>query len=242
MNKRPVSYFQTDPRWKNKDYSAAGESQKRTIGSSGCGPSCAAMLIETLTGKTFTPADACAWSLAHGYKAPNQGTYYSYFPAQFKAHGIECRQLNRANVYGKPNDPIHQKALELLKQGYYLIAVMGKGFWTTSGHYVVVWWADGKIRINDPNSTREARENGDPATFRSQVKYYWAIDAREHNSKEEDDMTYYKTINDVPAVYKPAVQKAIAAGALKGIGGATINVSEDFCRTLTVLDRLGVLK
>ncbi len=60
MNKRPVSYLQIDPRWKNKDYSAPGESQKRTIGSSGCGPSCAAMLIETLTGKTFTPADACA--------------------------------------------------------------------------------------------------------------------------------------------------------------------------------------
>ena len=132
--------------------------------------------------------------------------------------------------------------MELLKQGYYLIAVMGKGFWTTSGHYVVVWWADGKIRINDPNSTREARENGDPATFRSQVKYYWAIDARAHNAEEEDDMTYYKTINDVPAAYKPAVQKASASGALKGTGGWVINVSEDFCRTLTVLDRMGVLK
>ena len=30
------------------------------------------MLIETLTGKTFTPVDACAWSVEHGYKALNQ--------------------------------------------------------------------------------------------------------------------------------------------------------------------------
>lgn len=181
MNKQPVSYLQTDVRWKNKDYSAKGESKKRTIGSSGCGPTCAAMLIETITGKTFTPADACAWSLKHGYKAPNQGTYYSYFAPQFKEFGIGCEQLNWKNVYGKTSDPVHAKAFDLLKKGYYLIAVMGKGLWTTSGHFVVVWWEDGKVRINDPNSTKSDRLNGNLSTFKSQVKYYWAIDARKHN-------------------------------------------------------------
>jgi len=247
MNKRPVSYLQTDPRWASKDYSApSGESKKRTIGSSGCGPTCAAMLIETITGKTFTPADACAWSLKHGYKAPNQGTYYSYFAPQFKAHGIDCQQLNWNNVYGKPSDPVHKKALDLLKKGYYLIAVMGKGLWTSSGHFIVVWWEDGKVRINDPNSTKAARLNGDLSTFKKQVKYYWAIDARAYNNakeetEEDDDMIYYKTLNDVPAPYKAAVTKAVKAGALKGVGGNVLNVSEDMCRTLTVLDRLGVL-
>lgn len=243
MNKRPVSYLQTDPRWKNKDYSArTGESRKRTIGTSGCGPTCAAMLIETMTGKTFTPADACAWSLKRGYKAPNQGTYYSYFTPQFHAFGIKCEQLNWKNVYGKPSDPVHKKAFDLLKQGYYLIACMGKGLWTNSGHFVVVWWQDGKVRINDPNSTAANRTSGDFATFRNQVKYYWAIDARTHNTPEEDDdMTYYKTINEVPTAYKPSVQKAIKAGALKGTGGNVLNISEDLCRTLVILDRLGVL-
>ena len=59
--------------------------------------------------------------------------------------------------------------------------------------------------------------------------------------EEEDDMTYYKTLADVPAAYKAAVQKAVNAGALKGTGGNVLNISEDLCRTLTVLDRLGVL-
>lgn len=241
MNKRPVSYLQTDPRWKDVDYSAkTGESKKRTIGTSGCGPTCAAMLIQTITGKTYTPADACAWSRSRGYKAPNQGTYYSYFVPQFKAFGIACQQLNGANVYGKPSDPVHKKAFDLLKQGYYLIACMGKGHWTSSGHFVVVWWQDGKVRINDPNSVRADRVNGDFSLFRNQVKYYWAIDARAYN-KEDDDMEYYKTINDVPAGYKPAVQKVIKAGALKGTGGGVLNISEDNCRLLTILDRLGVL-
>ena len=59
--------------------------------------------------------------------------------------------------------------------------------------------------------------------------------------KEEDDMVIYKTLNDVPSGYKAAVQKAMDKDALKGTSGKEINVSEDLCRTLTVLDRLGKL-
>jgi len=61
------------------------------------------------------------------------------------------------------------------------------------------------------------------------------------NYEEDDDMVYYKTLNDVPSWYKPAVQKAISKGALAGTGGKEINVSEDLCRMLTILDRLGKL-
>jgi len=57
---------------------------------------------------------------------------------------------------------------------------------------------------------------------------------------EDDDMTYYKTLAEVPEWYKPAVQKAVDKGALNGTGNG-LNVSEDLCRTLTVLDRLGKL-
>lgn len=188
MNKQPVYYMQTDPRWKDKDYSTTGEST--TIGKSGCGPTCAAMLIQTLTGKTFTPLDACAWSLQRGYKACNQGTYYSYFVPQFKAYGIICERLNTSNIYGNKTSSFHTKAFDFLKQGYYLIACMGKGTWTSSGHYIVVWWEDGKVRINDPASTSSERLNGDLNTFKSQVKYYWAIDARKYNYSGED-----KTVN-----------------------------------------------
>ena len=64
--------------------------------------------------------------------------------------------------------------------------------------------------------------------------------AEEVNQRLEDDMTYYKHLNDVPEWYKPAVRKAMDAGALEGTGDG-INVSEDLCRTLTILDRLGKL-
>lgn len=231
MNKRPVSYLQTDPRWKNKPYRVPGENS--TIGDSGCGPTAAAMLIETITGKTYTPEDACAWSIAHGYKALRQGTYYAYFTPQFAEFGIDCQMLNWTNTYGKPDHPNHGKVVEKLKEGYYAIALMNKGLWTTSGHFVVLWWQDDKVRINDPASTRAARVNGDIRTFRSQAKYYWLIDAREFNT-EEDDMdqgkfntmfreamtSYRKELqdNDCGAWSEAARQWAIENGIIAGGG------------------------
>ncbi len=188
MNKQPVSYLQTDKRWKNKPYRVPGETS--TIGSAGCGPTAAAMLIETITGKTFTPVDACAWSVEHGYKALKQGTYYAYFEPQFAAFGLSCKMLNWQKSYGKPDHPNHDKVASMLKEGYYAIALMGPGLWTTGGHFVVLWWQDDKVRINDPASTKSARLNGDIKTFRSQVNYYWMVDARSFNNatdnKEEE--------------------------------------------------------
>lgn len=60
------------------------------------------------------------------------------------------------------------------------------------------------------------------------------------DEKEDDDMTYYKNIGDVPSYYRAAVDKAVKAGALSGTGDG-VNVSEDLCRILTVLDRMGKL-
>ena len=88
------------------------------------------------------------------------------------------------------------KAFSDMSQGYYLIALMKKGTWTGGGHFVVVWWADDKIRINDPASTRDKRLNGDPATFRNEAAYYWVVDAREYNNgtikQEDEDMDQEK--------------------------------------------------
>ncbi len=216
MNKRPVSYLQTDKRWKSKPYRVKGETS--TIGSAGCGPTAAAMLIETLTGKTFTPEEACAWSVAHGYKALNQGTYYAYFAPQFAEFGIKCWQLSWTNAYHNPSAKAHTQAMEYLKQGYYLIALMKRGTWTSSGHFIVVWWEDNKIRINDPASTRNKRLNGDPATFFNEAAYYWVVDARAYNNGGKTTAS--------PAEYSTYTVKAgdslSAVGAKVGVAWETI--------------------
>lgn len=125
--------------------------------------------------------------------------------------------MNWVNTYGKPNSDNHKKAFDLLKQGYYLIALMGKGLWTSSGHFVVVWWEDGKVHINDPASTKSARLTGDLTTFKSQVKYYWWIDARKHNNGGAAATTT-PTIATAPAA--TAIPERKATGVAKSFNKA----------------------
>ena len=82
------------------------------------------MVIATLADKSVTPVETCAWSVAHGYKALNQGTYYSYFKPQMAAYGIECRQLLSSRIINQPNHPIHDQVKDYLAKGYYVIALM----------------------------------------------------------------------------------------------------------------------
>ena len=74
--------------------------------------------------------------------------------------------------------------------------------------------------------------------FRADVSA--ALDAGPEAEKE-DNMTWYKTLDEVPEYYRPTVAKLVEAGALEGTGSDALNVSEDFCRAMTVLDRLGKL-
>ena len=242
MNKRPVSYLQTDARWKSKPYRVTGE--QSTIGSAGCGPSCAAMVISTLTGKTVTPMDTCAWSIQHGYKALNQGTYYSYFRPQMAAYGIDCKQLLGSRILNQPQHPIHEQVKQYLAEGYYVIALMGPGTWTKGGHFVLLWAWDDKVRICDPASTRAERLNGDPDTFRREVRMYWLVDAREFN-KGEDEVVTYKYLKDIPEKFRPIIDQLMTAGIIQGDGsdptgnGDVINLTHEQVRTLVFVYRGG---
>lgn len=189
---KPILYMQTNPKWKNVDYSVRGE--KTDIGESGCGPTCMAMVIATLKDKSVTPAETAKWSLEHGFKAVNQGTYYSYFAPQGKAYGIDVRQLNGVNLYKKNNavaKKCHDEALAEIKKGNLVIACMGKGRWTRSGHFVL-WYGieSGNALINDPYNTKADCLKAGLAIFQSEVKYYFVVDVASA-TKKEHTANYY---------------------------------------------------
>nr|WP_315021877.1 C39 family peptidase [uncultured Aminipila sp.] len=216
---KPISYLQTNPKWSGIDYSTKGE--KTTIGASGCGPSCMAMVIATLKNKAVTPKDTCAWALSHGFKAPNQGTYYSYFAPQGKAYDISIAQLNGSNLYGKTSQwasDYHTKALAEIKKGNMVICCMGKGNWTRSGHFILWYGLDksGKVLINDPNSTKIERTCAKLSLLQSQVKYYFIVDVDSCKSHSDN---YYKvkekySFNDTTMAYLEAYQYADSLFAL----------------------------
>ena len=86
---------------------------------------------------------------------------------------------------------------DALDRGELVIACMGPGNWTSSGHYVLAWKIDGDtIYINDPASTKAARTKGSYSLFRQQVKYYWVIE-RPEQPKEEDDMDINKLLKEM---------------------------------------------
>ena len=214
---KPTSYLQTDPRWANVDYSAKGE--KTTIGKSGCGPTAMAMVLATWADKSVTPKTECAWALAHGYKAPRQGTYYGYFAPAAKRFGLTCKMLNGASIYGKPNSPYHAHAKAAVDRGDLVIACMGRGLWTSSGHFVLVWKITGNtIYINDPASTRTARTQGDYSVFKHQVKHYFVVEKPatiQRPEKEDDDMDINKLLAEMTgaqayALYTKAMTFAAA--------------------------------
>ena len=171
--KQPLYYMQTDSRWKNFNYSAKGEST--TIGKAGCGPTSAAMVIASLKDGTVTPVTCAKWSLANGYKALHSGTYYSYFVPQMDAYGIKCRQLNQINNWHHNDQAkLRNSVSSYLKSGKWIIACMGKGTWTSSGHYVLAWGASGNtVYVNDPYSKATNRIKGNLNTFLNEAKYFW---------------------------------------------------------------------
>ena len=97
--------------------------------------------------------------------------------------------------------------------------------------------------IEGNTSERGSQDNGGMVCRKNRAYKYviGAVRPVFDAEREENDMIIYKTLNDVPSYYKAAVQKAVNKGALNGTGGKEINVSEDLCRTLTILDRLGKL-
>lgn len=190
MKTEPIKYMQTDSKWANISYSAPGEST--TIGKAGCGPTCMAMVIASIKDSKITPKETAAWSLKNGYKAKNQGTYYTYFAPQGKVYGINCGQLNGANIQGlsaSSAKSFHDLALAEIKNGNLVICCMGKGNWTSSGHFILWYGINGdKVLIHDPNSTAAVRVKADLSLLQKQVKYYFPVKVPQELKKGDDEV------------------------------------------------------
>lgn len=172
---KPIDYKQGDSNWGSLPYRVPGEIS--TIKSAGCGPTSMADVLAAIVSPYINPATCAAWARQHGYKVLQSGTSYSYPVAQAAAYGVSVRRLNTANVYGKPADAVHNKALAELQAGNWLVACMGKGLWTSSGHYIVAYgYSGGNVYICDPASSKAVRACNSWDLFKSQVKYYWAVD------------------------------------------------------------------
>lgn len=179
---RPVDYKQNDKRWGDLAYAVDGE--RSTIKSAGCGPTSLANVLAAIVSPYIDPVTLASWARYHNYKVKNSGTSYSFFVPCAAAYGVKVRRINTVNIYGKPTSQYHAQILAELQAGNWVIACMGKGNWTSSGHYITVYgFQNGNVYINDPASTKASRACNTWELFKSQVKYYWVVEVPENIKK-----------------------------------------------------------
>jgi len=147
---REVVYFnQMDSRWADKPYGP-----RDTIGVSGCGPTALSIVVSTLSDKSVDPISMSKWAYDNGYLAEGTGSYHSLIPDGAKHFGLK---VEGANTKEK------QKIIDALAAGNLVIAIMSKGHFTSSGHFIVLRGVteDGQILVADPASKKRSDQSWD---------------------------------------------------------------------------------
>lgn len=135
----PVVYFnQRDERYANQPYGTDN------IGGYGCGPTAMAIVVSSLTSDMADPVEMAKWSYENGYWCSKGGSYHALIPAAAKAWGLPVEGCTASEG---------QKLVDALSSGKLVVAIMAKGHFTNSGHFIVLRGVkDGKILVADPFS------------------------------------------------------------------------------------------
>ena len=145
----PVVYYnQTDARWGKEKYGKTS-----TIGRAGCGPTALAIAVASLTNNKVTPYDVAQWSVANGGMCEGSGSYHSLITNGGRHYGLTVTSIGRDG----------KKLVEALQEGKLVIAIMSKGHFTNSGHFIVLRGVteEGKLLVADPASVKRSNKEWD---------------------------------------------------------------------------------
>lgn len=113
-----IYFNQGDGAWNQNGY---------CIAKAGCGPTSMAVVITSLTGKWVTPLDTAIWGYQHGFYS-REGSAHEMIPAMAAAYGLRCQ--------GAGTD--YQAIKKALKAGKPVVCLMGPGYFTRGGHFMVL--------------------------------------------------------------------------------------------------------
>ena len=158
---QPVDYKQGDRRWGKVVYTACGN-KNQTIANSGCGPTSTADIMATWVNTKITPVEMCRYAVAHGFRTKSSGTAWGFFKSIANAYGFSKFVQTKSMA----------TARAALKEGALVVASMGPGYWTKSGHYICLWKCDDTyMYANDPAS--KTRKKQKLAAFENQRKQFF---------------------------------------------------------------------
>lgn len=227
-----IYFNQGDSAWNQNGY---------CIAKAGCGPTSMAVVITSLTGKWVTPLDTAIWGYQHGFYS-REGSAHEMIPAMATAYGLRCQ--------GVGTD--YQAIKKALKAGKPVVCLMGPGYFTRGGHFMVLVAIDNndcvtvadvgsrtrsayKYRLADIIAQSKGASAGGPFWIMSYDKGSSAVRRKKaiKNYTQEDmkedfaDASYMKVTGELPELLKKekkevSVKKVVSILKMS-TGGSLLN-------------------
>lgn len=160
MNEEDPLFIQWDDRWA---YAKYGDS---TMGFAGCGPTCIAMAIFSLTKNgDATPFNIANFSDENGYYVDGVGTSWDIFEAAGISYNVNVRSIS-----------MEKSEMESeLDKGHKLICSVGAGDFTTGGHFVEIYGYTSKgFKVNDPYCIARSKKKWSYERLKKQMRCIWS--------------------------------------------------------------------
>ena len=151
--------LQWDERWGYSEY--AGE----LMGLSGCGPTCLSMVcLYLLDDASYTPQYIAQFATENGYSVSGNGSSWTLISEGGEKLGLDITEI--------PLD--ENRIIRNLEVGNPIICVMGPGFFTSTGHFIVMTeYEDGYVKVNDPNSPNRSEQAWKLIEVMEQIRNLW---------------------------------------------------------------------
>lgn len=151
--------LQWDERWGYSQY--AGE----LMGLSGCGPTCLSMVcLYLLDDASYTPKYIAEFATENGYSVSGNGSSWTLISEGGEKLGLDVTEI--------PLD--ENRIIRNLEVGNPIICVMGPGFFTSTGHFIVMTeYEDGYVKVNDPNSPNRSEQTWKLTEVMEQIRNLW---------------------------------------------------------------------
>lgn len=122
------------------------------------------MLVTSFTDHTCLPSDMAKWAADHGYWSPGSGTKHEFIIEGAKAFGFQAKAFKK---YTK------EDILSELSNGHILVALMGPGHFTRSGHFIIIsdYWSGSKVSVVDPASLDNTQKPWKVQTIIDELSY-----------------------------------------------------------------------
>ena len=155
-------FLQWDKRWGYKQYGSD------VAGLTACGPVCLSRCAYYLPGdEAMSPDKIIDFAIENNYYVKGSGSLWTLISEGGEKLGLEVKEL-----------PLDKNTIvRNLENGNPVICVMGKGHFTTTGHFIVLTGVDenGDFTVNDPNSISNSSKSWSYETISGEIKNLWSV-------------------------------------------------------------------